>query len=193
MKKYDLMQYETESDTVPDDFFNYASNKATDPLLIESFGNLDDAKKALENYKSTCERTQGYHGSFYTVTAYAVEIYKADEDGEFIEGSDFEPAEEDRRAWRKYYINGHFNTGDDWQDVTTVVDLDDDLQKIEDNQEAAGHWETITDAETGEVYARNIFVDYERGCFHEPHITTDCPDELRVALEDIYGENLFYD
>lgn len=56
----------------------------TEPVLIESFDKLEDAKAALKNYKSDIRQMSGY----YFVTEYSVEENEYDEDGEFVSGTD---------------------------------------------------------------------------------------------------------
>ena len=75
----------------PENLVKYAIEHDTDPEEIELFRNKQAALKAFEQYKGNdvCEVIQGFAGAFYQVTAYVVEEYEADEDGEFIEGSDY--------------------------------------------------------------------------------------------------------
>lgn len=65
----------------------------TDPQSVGKFETLEAAQKELkkEEYKPSCV----YRSSavpFYLVTEYMVECYEADEDGEFVCGSDYDSA-----------------------------------------------------------------------------------------------------
>lgn len=60
------------------------------PVLIAKFTDKDEALKRLsEQHKSTAESLSSCGMLFYMVTEYAVEVYEADEDGDFVSGSDF--------------------------------------------------------------------------------------------------------
>lgn len=63
----------------------------TDPQPVEKFETLEAAQKELkkEVYKPSCV----FYSSalpYYLVTEYMVECYEADEDGEFVCGSDYD-------------------------------------------------------------------------------------------------------
>ncbi len=61
-----------------------------EPESVVKFATLEAALEELkkEKYKPTCVYMSGAV-PFYKVTEYMVECYEADEDGEFVSGSDF--------------------------------------------------------------------------------------------------------
>lgn len=60
------------------------------PEIIEKFTDSDEALKRLsEMPKSKAEAFSSCGMTFYMVTEYAVEAYEADEDGDFVSGSDY--------------------------------------------------------------------------------------------------------
>lgn len=81
------------------DLFNYAIDNDTSPTEIKKMElndvNLKVAKEWLSNKKNTRERTEGYSGAYYKITAYAIEYFMEDEDGNFIDGSDYDSAEDE--------------------------------------------------------------------------------------------------
>ena len=83
----------------PDNLFNFALANDTDPEIIKEMDltpeNREAAQKWLANQRNTCEKISGFAGSFYQIEAYGIEYFEADEDGEFVEGSDYEPAEDE--------------------------------------------------------------------------------------------------
>lgn len=62
----------------------------TDPEPIKKFDKLEDAKAALEKMPKATARYVRNAVPFWAVEEYAIEIYDANEDGEFLIGSDFE-------------------------------------------------------------------------------------------------------
>lgn len=72
--------------------------------VVASFVNEEEALQELKKYKSKCEYMRGFHGGFYYLTAYAVEAYEAEENGDFLDGSDFYPSEEDW-SWKEQVAN----------------------------------------------------------------------------------------
>lgn len=59
-----------------------------DPEVLESFDTIEEARKTLKNYKSSCEKVEGYHAAFYRVTEIYIEENVYDEDDEWIDGGD---------------------------------------------------------------------------------------------------------
>lgn len=82
----------------PTNFFHYAMDDEN-PTEIKKMelndNNLEEARKWLSSKKNTCERTEGYSGAYYTVTAYAIEYLEENEDGDFVDGSDYDSAEDE--------------------------------------------------------------------------------------------------
>lgn len=62
-----------------------------EPESIKNFETLKEALDELkrEEYKPSCVY-RDYTVPFYFVTEYAVECYKVDDEGEFLDGSDFD-------------------------------------------------------------------------------------------------------
>ena len=62
------------------------------PEVVDVWGitEKEQAKEALSGYRCTYE--QRFHG--YEIREAALEYYEADEDGEFVSGSDFDLADE---------------------------------------------------------------------------------------------------
>lgn len=81
----------------PANLFDYALN--TEPTEIKKLelndDNLKEARKWLSSKKNTCERTEGYSGAYYKVTAYAIEYLEENEDGDFVDGSDYDSADDE--------------------------------------------------------------------------------------------------
>ncbi len=102
--KYDLIEITRETKRIPKrgTLLDVCLDSSDiEPSVICSFLTLDEAQKELSKYKSKVEYMRGFHVGFYYTTAYAIECYEADEDGEFINGSDYWEAEEDWSLWEK--------------------------------------------------------------------------------------------
>lgn len=101
-----LMHYQKDTGLIksgakaPSNYFDFAFDDSS-PEEIKKYS-IDEKEQALADlakYTSTCEVMEGFAGSYYSVNAYALEFYEEDEDGDYIDGSDFEPAsEEDKEA-----------------------------------------------------------------------------------------------
>ena len=66
--------------------------ECSSPELIDSFGieQEEEARAALAKYPAcTCEKVGTYAGYVWRMEGYALEYFETDEDGDFIEGSDF--------------------------------------------------------------------------------------------------------
>ena len=98
MKRLSMIKLEAETRKLPDDLFDYAMDNDSAPTVIEDVEatpeNIARAKAWLATKKSSAEYWRGYALNFYMVTVYAIEYYTADADGEFLEGSDYDIAEE---------------------------------------------------------------------------------------------------
>lgn len=98
VKRVRMIEFRAEAKKLPESLFDYAVENDSNPIVhsdVEATEeNVDKAKAWLASKKSTAEYWSGYAMGFYSVTVYAIEYYTADEDGEFIEGSDFDEAEE---------------------------------------------------------------------------------------------------
>ena len=94
MKVYRLIQADGEirktwKDMVSEDeIFNALFGNNSDPVEIARFDNNDDAMAELRKHK--CEIWES--GSVWRVSGYAVEAFEADDDGEFLSGSDYDMA-----------------------------------------------------------------------------------------------------
>lgn len=77
--------------SAPKDYISYAIENDTDAEELATFRTEKEAREALKLYagQGGCVKRDGASGSFYEATAYAIERYEADEDGELIEGSDY--------------------------------------------------------------------------------------------------------
>lgn len=74
----------TKGDTI------YGDNNNPEELKRWNIDQVDEAKAELAKYKS--EYTRG--GQLHYITEYALEYCKCDKDGEFVEGSDYDFADE---------------------------------------------------------------------------------------------------
>lgn len=73
----------TKGDTI------FGENSAPEEIKRWGIDEVEKAKEELAKYK--CEYSHGY---FWDIEEYALEYCECDEDGEFIQGSDFELAKE---------------------------------------------------------------------------------------------------
>lgn len=75
----------------PKDYFSFVFENDPSPEKLATFNTEEEALEALKLYNGQggCVRCEGFSGSFYEVTVYAVECYEVDEEGEFVEGSDY--------------------------------------------------------------------------------------------------------
>ena len=94
LKKYVTEKFITRTGDIPKagSYFDFAVQRDEYPEVIRKY-EISQKGKALSDLaelKSTCEYL-GNH--IYRVTAYALEYFE-ESDGEFIDGSDFETAEE---------------------------------------------------------------------------------------------------
>ena len=53
---------------------------------------------AFRTKRNTCKEVNGFAGLSYQVEAYGIEYFEVDEDGEFVEGSDFDGAEDEKEV-----------------------------------------------------------------------------------------------
>lgn len=106
-KKINLIELTAETGLIkngakkPADYAAYCLDQPEiDPVIIKTMDdtpeNRTQACKWLAQKKNTCKAVRGNAGSFYAITAYAIEYYTADEDGDYIDGSDYDTAEDDR-------------------------------------------------------------------------------------------------
>lgn len=92
MKRFEVQKLTTEIKNVNDVHPGCALDSHNlNPLTIKVFDTIEGAKKELENYSADVEEVESFQGeTIYSVTEYVIEIYEADEDGEFVSGSDYE-------------------------------------------------------------------------------------------------------
>ena len=82
----------------PEDLYDFAAMNDGAPeydRLDDTPENREKAKKWLSGKRNTCRRVSGFAGSFYMVEAFAIEYCTVDEDGDYISGGDFDPAEDE--------------------------------------------------------------------------------------------------
>lgn len=67
-------------------------DRDSEPDPIKKFSTFEEAMEELKKpeYKPSCRYYSGWAVPFYMVEEYVIECYEADEDGEFISGSDFD-------------------------------------------------------------------------------------------------------
>ena len=86
----------------PDNLFNFALANDIDSEIIEEMEltpeNKEKAIRWLRTKRNTCKEVNGFAGSFYQVEAYGIEYFEVDENGEFVEGSDFDGAKDEREV-----------------------------------------------------------------------------------------------
>lgn len=88
--------------------------------VIKICNSKEEAYAELKKYSSDVRFEKYNVGSGYRFTEYCVEEYEADEDGEFIEGSDFQPTE---LEGVEVCGNGHFKyTNGEWVDLDLMED-----------------------------------------------------------------------
>ena len=95
MKKYELLERTAEirnkNAIVPGCTVNAALNTPgydDDPEKLESFGSLEEAKKALTSFEAKVRELSDSIGRYYEVTEYMIEENEYDEDGEWCGGGD---------------------------------------------------------------------------------------------------------
>lgn len=91
MKIYEVKKF-TKGIKNRNDIVRGCTLDCEEPESVEKFTDENRAYNKLATMpKSNAYRTRSFSGiAFYYVTEYAIKIYEADEDGEFLEGSDFE-------------------------------------------------------------------------------------------------------
>lgn len=91
-----LLKLSCEAKTMPEDIARYAIENDTDAIVVKTMDDTPEnrqlAKRWLENRRpyNECRKLATYAGCVYVIEAYAVEYYTADDDGELVEGSDFD-------------------------------------------------------------------------------------------------------
>jgi len=107
MTRYELKKFSVEVKKQPEineNWFNLVTDDPS-PESIKLFDTLEEAKKALEEYKNTCQKLSNHNLTYYLVTVYAVEIYEVDEDMDFLSGSDYEVARNEGQyngSWKEF-------------------------------------------------------------------------------------------
>ena len=98
MKRIKMVEFRAEAKKRPADLFDYAFQNDSDPVVHDDLEatpeNIEKAKAWLAGKRSSAVYRHGWAMNFYYITVYAIEYYTADDDGEFIEGSDYDSAEE---------------------------------------------------------------------------------------------------
>ena len=62
-----------------------------DAKTIETFKNFKEAKDVLKKYpRASYYRSDTFHGHVYITEGYGIECYEANDNGDLVEGSDFE-------------------------------------------------------------------------------------------------------
>ena len=93
-----LVEFSGEENKRPENLFNAVAD-CPNPIVHETMEdtpeNRQKAQKWLAGKKNTCSKMRGTVGSYYLITAYAIEYFMADEEGEWIAGSDYDPAEDE--------------------------------------------------------------------------------------------------
>lgn len=106
MKRIELNKLTLEIKDIPDntDITRFCVDRIDDCSVetIASFGDKDEAYEALSEYVTEVDRI----GNMKIITAYVLEFFEADEDGEFVEGSDYDWLE------NYYWLNTEFLYGD---------------------------------------------------------------------------------
>ena len=94
---FDLKKFTAETGLIrcgaraPKDCITFALENDPDPEKLATFNTEEEAREALKRYngKGGCVRCEGFCGGFYKATAYLVECYEVDEEGEFVNESDY--------------------------------------------------------------------------------------------------------
>lgn len=106
MKKYELKKLSLEVKDIPDntDITRFCVDRIDDCHIetIDSYDDKDDAYDALREYSEDVDR----NGDVKIITTYIIESFEADEDGEFVEGSDYDWLES------YYWLNTEYLYGD---------------------------------------------------------------------------------
>lgn len=90
MLKYDIIELslETKNRNIPEDVERYCLDRIDDcyVAVLATAYDKEDARAKLKEYKNETKEV----GKVTLVTTHVIEIYEAGEDGEFIEGSDYD-------------------------------------------------------------------------------------------------------
>lgn len=89
MKVYELKKFTAEIKR-REDVRPGCALEDSDPETIAKYDSLEEAKATLSSMPTATATYRGWAVPFWYVEEYAVEIYEADEDGEFLDGSDYE-------------------------------------------------------------------------------------------------------
>ena len=82
----------------PEDLYDFAAMNDGAPeydTMDDTPENREKARKWLAGKRNSCRRVSGFVGSFYAVEAFAIGYCTVDEDGDYISGGDFDPAEDE--------------------------------------------------------------------------------------------------
>ena len=109
MERYELKKFGAEVKQRPEITENWFDLVSLDPSpeSIRFFDSLEEAKETLKKYENTCQETRGNVGIYYLVTVFAIEVYSVDEDGDFLEGSDYEIARNEGQyngSWQEFCL-----------------------------------------------------------------------------------------
>ena len=90
MLKYDIIELslETKERDIPEDIERYCLDRIDDCYIavMATAYTKEDARAKLKEYRNEIKEV----GKVTLATTHVIEIYEADEDGEFVEGSDYD-------------------------------------------------------------------------------------------------------
>ena len=90
MKNIYELQKLTEEIKKKSDIEKGCTLNCENPEVLKIFDTLEEAKIELNKYQSEARYTRGFHMNFWTVTEYVIACYREDEDGEFVDRTDYE-------------------------------------------------------------------------------------------------------
>lgn len=134
--------------------YHVTESRDIESEVIATFGNIDDARKALEGYESTVSLDSSFASKFYMVTEYYIEENVYSEDGEWMHGGDVWDFSKMRFGNEEYYLFEKYASGGNsykkysFQELKTYFE---DKEADEDEREA---WENIED-----IHDLEIFID----------------------------------
>ena len=94
MNKYSVIRNTAEFKNIKEVFEGCTIKEVKEDVSSETIATFDTKEEAqaelAKQPQNEVEYMSGYVRGYYHVTEYLLEIYKADEDGEFLEGSNYE-------------------------------------------------------------------------------------------------------
>ena len=136
-KKIRLLKLTAEKQIVkgrasrPGNYFMFCLENDTNPEIIKEMDdtpeNRNYAIEWLNTKRSTCKLTEGFSTNYYSLTAYAIEYFEVDEDDNFVNGSDYDAADDERYE----VVYQHWVAGSGYSHSETVEWLEEEMSAEE--------------------------------------------------------------